>query len=56
MITYKVQDEVSFAPSSEGRSIAKLGSPEARLWSALPSDAEQGKGADELKVSLFSIV
>lgn len=52
MITYTVLNEISHVPSSEGHLIAQQGSPEARVWSALPVGGKEGKDMDELRKAL----
>jgi hypothetical protein len=50
MIDYKVSDEISYMPTKEGHTVAKNGSPEARIWAALPEGGSEGKSLADLKV------
>ncbi len=52
MITYENKDETRYAITAEARTIVEHGSPEARVWGALPADAGVGKGLDELRTTL----
>lgn len=52
MITYTILNEISYVPSSEGHLIAQQGSPEARVWSALPVGGKEGKSLEELRTAL----
>lgn len=51
MINFEVKEELSSGLTEEGNAIANEGSHEARLWAALPSDAEEGKSMQDLQVS-----
>lgn len=50
MIDFTVKNELSHIPSAEGYVIAQQGSPEARVWAALPEGGKEGKSMEELKV------
>jgi hypothetical protein len=50
MIEYKVHDETSYMLTKEGNTFAKDGSPEARVWAALPEGGNEGKSMADLKV------
>lgn len=50
MIEYKIQEEASWAPTAEGMIVAQEGSPEARVWAALPESGKEGKTLADLKV------
>lgn len=53
MIDMKVHDEITLVPTKEGYTVAELGSPEARVWAALP--AGEGKTMAELTVGAMSL-
>lgn len=55
MVDYKVLDEVSYTPSKEGHAVARDGSPEARVWAALPNGGSEGKSIADLKVGKVSM-
>lgn len=51
MIKYAVKDEVRYALTQESSAIVAEGSPEARVWAALPADGS-GAGLDVLRRTL----
>ncbi|CEH12159.1 phenylalanyl-trna synthetase alpha chain [Ceraceosorus bombacis] len=52
MVTFDVKEELSSGLTEEGNTIANEGSHEARLWAALPADAEEGKSMQDLQTLL----
>lgn len=52
MITYEVKEEIRLSLTAEAREIVEKGSPEAKVWAALPADSGTGKAVEELRTTL----
>jgi phenylalanyl-tRNA synthetase alpha chain len=52
MIAFEVKEETRFALTKEAKEVVEKGTPEARVWAALPADSGTGKAIDELRTTL----